>query len=745
MNRPFHRNWPPLLLAAVCIAVIAGALLAAPMPVAAQASIPASLLPQGGVEIASPDAISADDGGAWEVGIHGSAGNLTTATAAERYGMWYWLNGWFVRRYSFGESTAWEEDFKRSALGGTENFYIDSVDLQFYVGHGAAGRFTFDNASHDDGTMQSPGDCLSTWGDGDNEWLALTSCQVLSDPGLSNMRQCMNRQHLILGFVTNASAHNNYWQTQAYHFGWRLRNNWTVKDAWFGACDVADRGRTVRVIAEELSCFDDRPYSSSVCADVSDGDWWYWTHNCGTASASYVPEDLLQGQMPIFKVDPYGTDEANQDFAHLGDVFGINVESALQTAGIDEGPGTPPDPVANDPFFVSANVSGTLQMDKASGIFQYLNLSQTPSQQVEQAMAAQASSVNWIDQDAARRLADAFLTQNGLMPADAVFDDVVSDTVGSMVDGVTVADFEQNDTPVLQQVLYTRVLTEARVTAAGVTQEISYTVVGPGAKQKVGLPTAGTVNAAGVLQADVLGAQGGWRSVSPAVNVATGDALMVAIEDEDTIKNLYQALGEKVSLNQIPLEIESREILSTTLAFYENSTGDSQGELIPVRQVSVRFTLKDGGTSEDFVYIPTSSTYLPPYAEILDAPAGTAVTSGMTMTLTAADASKTLKALGVGDAFDFVMGYAGAGGTYLYNWYVDSVAPENKLTDLNPGDGAAKITFEVPAFPSDHARLLTIVLEVIDNDSPNDSRSVDVAQIIAPALFIPALNVAQNP
>ena len=741
MYSPFRRNWPLFVLAAICLA---GALVAAPMSVAAQDAVPASLMPQAGNEIAAPNATTADDGGPWELGVHGSAGNLTTATAAERYGMWYWLNGWFVRRYSFGESTAWEQDFKRSALGGTENYYIDNVDLQFYVGHRASGRFTFYNANHDDSTLQSPGDCFDSWGDRDNEWLALTSCQVLSGSGLGNMRQCMDGQHLILGFVSNAAAHNNFRDTQAYHFGWRLRYNWTLKDAWFGACDVAQRGRQVRIIAEELSCFNDRPYSSSVCADVNDSDWWYWTHNCGTASASYVPEDLLQGQMPVYKVVPYSTADATEDINHLTGVFGLPSQGVVQVARTDEGPGVPPDPVANDPFYTSTDVSGTLQMDKGSGIYQYLDLTQTPSQQVEQAMAAQAASATAIDADAAITIANDFLNRNGLMPADAVVDEVVLDTVDQATDSVSAAGYDvvQQVAP-LQQVLYTRVLTESRVTAAGVTQEITYTVVGPGAKQKVGLPTTGVVNAAGVLEAPVLSAQGGWRAVQQEVSAASGDAIMVNIEDEDTIKNLYLALGEMVALNPIPLDIESREVLSTTLAYYESTTGKSQGSLIPVRELNVRFTLNGGGTSDDFAYVPTSSTYLPPYAEILDAPTSTNVSSGMTMTLTAADATKTLKELGVGDDFDFVMGWNGAAGTYLYNWYVDSVAPENKLTDLNTSDGANKITFTVPTFDDAHERMLTIVLEVVDFDSENDSRSVDVAQIAAPALFMPAVSVPE--
>ena len=749
MNSPFHRNWPLLLLTAVCIAVIAGALLAAPMPVAAQAPVAASVLPQGGVETAAPNAITADDGGAWELGVHGTAGNLTTATAAERYGMWVWLNGWFVRRYSFAESTAWEEDFKRAALGGTENFYIDSVDLQFYVGHGSAGRITFDNASHDDSTMQSPGDCNTTWGDNDNEWLAMTSCQVLSGTGLANMAQCMNRQHLILGFYTNASAHNNYWQTQAYHFGRYMRYGYNMTQAWFNACDVADRGRIVRAIAEETACFSDNPYYSSVCADVYDSDYYWYTHYCGTASASYVPVDLLQGEVPIFQVAPYSTGEINRDIGKLGNAFNITITPTVQAAWTSEGPGTPPDPQEGSPFLVSTDVSRTLELDASSGLFHYVDLGQqfTP-QQAEAALAAQASSVNTIDNDIARRTADKFLNDFGLMQPDAVFDEVVQDMTGFIQDrnaGVTAADIEQAEVPVSLQVLYTRFLTESRVTAAGVTQEISYTVVGPGAKQKVALPMTGTVSAAGVLQADPLGVQGGWRGVQQPVSAATGEPLMAPIYTAGIAGDLYLTLGEKVAMNDIPLEIKSREILSSTLAYWEETAGSSQGELIPVYEFNVRFTISGTNeTTDDFVYVPASPIYLRPYAEILDEPT-VDVSPGVSLTLTAADASKTLAALGVGDDFNFVMGYAGAAGDYVYNWYLDSVAPENQLPD--PSGFDTTITLAVPFADATHTRSLTIVLAVEDTSSPNQSIGTDVAVInVNPALFMPALSAPeQNP
>lgn len=743
MNRQFVRqHWQAALWRALAFSLVATLLLA---PVVQAAEPGQEPTPAGGSQGATlSNAVTADDGGAWELGVHGSAGNLTQATAAERYGMWYWLNGWFTQRYSYNEASAWERDFKRSALGGTENSYIDSVDLQFYVGHGAPGLFTFDNANWTDSTLQAPGDCNTAWGDGDNEWLALTSCQVLADSALGSMAQCMNRQHLILGFVTNASAHNNYWDTQAYHFGRYMRSGYNMTQSWFKACDVAQRGRTTRVIAEETSCFDDNPYYSSVCADTLDSDYYWYTHSCGTESATQVPLNLLADELPIYKVAPYSLAEAASDYSALGATFGVPVTATLQAAALGEDV-DPPTPPGTTPFFVTTNVSKTLEMDKGSGIYNYSDLSQMwNGNQAQQVLAVKASSVNAITNDDARRIADAFLAQHNLMPSDGVFYEVVSDTVGTQAHGaiMSASAVAAQETPALLQVIYSRKLTVPVVMASGVGADLSFTVVGPGAKQKVYIPTTGQVNAAGVLAADPVGVQGGWRDIEPLVNAASGEQVMTTIIDANTAKALYLALDKEVTMNSVPLDVKSREVLSQTLAYWENAPGSSQGELIPVYELKVKFTEKNtDAVSEDFVYLPASPQYMRPVAKILNAPTG--AQQGAQLTLTAADASKTLKALGVGDAFDFVMGYNGAAGTYTYEWYLGSVAPENKIVDLNTNDGATNITFTVPRVSNDHDSTVDVVLVVKDVESPNAlsaGTATTTAQFTAPVIYMPLVN-----
>jgi len=704
-----------------------------------------------GADGVAPAAVSADDGGAWELGLHGSAGNLTQATAAERYGMRYWLNGWFVTRYNFNENSAWEEDFKKSSLGGTENSYIDSVDLQFYVGHGSPGRFTFDNASHDDSTLVAPTDCNTTWGDGDNEWLALTSCQVLANSAIGSMAQCMNRQHLILGFVTNASAHNNFWDTQAYHFGRYMRYGYNMTQSWFKACDVAQRGRTTRVIAEETACFNDNPYYGSVCADVLDNDYYWYTHACGTETAAYVNTDEMTLQMPVFRVNPYGLDDANRDFSRLGGIVNVPVTRTVTLRSPNEDVDPPPGPREDD-FLVAMDQGKALELDTDSGIYQYSDLGQLWNDtQAVQALSLNAAAANAISADDAKTIADAFLNNNNLMGDGSVFYEVVSDTVGSIltksssVNGAaaTAEEVAAAEVPAVWQVIYTRVLNAPVVTAAGNTAEITFTVVGPGAKQKVYVPVAAPVGAASVLATDPVGLQGGWRGVSPAVSAATGEQIMADILDAETIKRLYLVLDKEVTMNSIPLDIKSREILSYTLAYWESAPGNSQGELIPVYELKVRVVEKETDlVSENFDYVPASPAYMRPLARITNAPT-TGQEEGTRLTLTAADASQTLKALGIGsvaDNFDFVMGYAGAAGTYAYEWYLGDVAPENKIVDLNTGDGPRNVTFNLPAVPAGHGDVVEVNLVVRDLDGPNPDASVSTTAasiLVNSKVFLP--------
>lgn len=717
-----------------CLAAAIGVFMALQAgPVSAAFELETPTYASGDVEAAtgaSPAAVL-DDGGPWELGIHGTAGDLPAATAAERAGMSFWLAprpNW-VLRYSFNESTAWERDFKRAALGGTENNYIDAVDLQFYVGHGWPGGFTFANANFNDGSLV-PNDCYRSWGTNDNEWLALTSCQVLATSNLSNWAACMNGQHLIMGFVTNASAYNNLFSTQAYHFGRYIHYNYSMPQAWYKACDVAQRGRITRTIINELACLNDKPNSGQVCADSYDWDWWYQTHACGTETAIYVPSQEIT-QLPVFQMSPYSLEEAAADFENLGDIFGIPVSTTVQMALAQQDASG---------FFTGTAGGLNIDMDKSSGIFNFSNLDELwTGEQAVRAMQVTAASPNFITQDDARTIADTFLRNSGLSGDGAVFYEVVSDTISSEIiipegaSAATAASIMQDveETPLVWQVIYSRRLNADVMSVAGTLVNHEFSVVGPGAKQKVYVPVAAEVGVANVLATAPVGVQGGWRSVGPVISAATGLAVMVDILTPQQAEDLYLALPSDVPLNDIPLDIKDREVLSNTIAYWEEAPGVSQGEMIPVYELLVRMTERQSDeVMDEYVYVPANEFYMRPIARIVEAPA--VITAGDTFTLTAADASQTLRELGLAD-YDFAMG----SGDYLYEWFIDGVAVEGDATL-----GGRVVTGVVAPFSSSgRVSALNLQLRVTDIASPNQSFSLanttitSVPQVLLPTLF----------
>ncbi|WP_428267906.1 DUF6345 domain-containing protein [Haliangium sp.] len=140
-----------------------------------------------------------------------------------------------TQRFVWLGTNAWEQDFKAPG----DSTWIDNTDITFYVGHGSGNGFTFEDTSHDDGTLFHT-DADDDWGDLDLEWLALLSCRVLSkDWGgkshFTRWKQEFDGLHLLLGFHTLAYA----WDSFSGEFASNMvDHDMTVQQAWFEA--VAD-------------------------------------------------------------------------------------------------------------------------------------------------------------------------------------------------------------------------------------------------------------------------------------------------------------------------------------------------------------------------------------------------------------------------------------------------------------------------------------------------------------------------
>jgi hypothetical protein len=681
-----------------------------------------------------PMSILADDGGNWEVGVHHSACDYdwdAYASYVEGWGLYKKLTDWcgwgsydWNGRYRYGNTWAWEEDFKRYSAGGKEYMYLDTVDLQFYVGHGGPwGNFTFCNTAHDDKWLTTS-DCYRSWGNGDNEWVALTSCQVLADSQLANWARCMYGTHLILGFKTNARAHMDYWKTQGYNFAKYICYGYTVPQAWYRAADRSQpAGRVVRTLINELDCLNDRPRTGYVCADSYDWDAWVQTVTAGSEHARYVNVDALQGQMPVYGTAPLSLAEATNQYNHLGSVFGVTVTPTIKA--MQEG---------DNEVWRDIQDGHDLEMDSSAGLYGYLDINNMWTFTQTQPSALMAPMVTAQD---ARTIADQFLTDNGLMPDDAQFYEVAADTIsgGDVVSGSVAAmnaSLFADERTTAWQVIYSRVLTYTPPSRLGVDQEtIEFSVVGPGAKQKVYVGTgAAGPGMLAVNQVPVLGAMGGWREIDESVTrqgLNTVDILTPA-----QIYMLHDQLHDLVTLSPPPIQADAREILTHTVAYYEHGIGTSQAELIPVYDLTVEYSQGGEVAATDHAYVPANETYMRPFARIDSAPTEM-VNVGETIGLEAADASRTLADLGYDPSLNFTLGF-GSADDYVYNWYVNSVEEGNLI-----GTGRV-ISYTVTAHSTTRTglpeqRIILAVTDTLNPDQPTTLNSVGLN--VFPRVLLP--------
>ncbi|HEX7401094.1 MAG TPA: DUF6345 domain-containing protein, partial [candidate division Zixibacteria bacterium] len=244
----------------------------------------------------------ADDDGGWEIGVEWindyppGVGDLDNRDL-DALGLYNRVGeqpGW-TKVFEWGNASAFEEDFKRSGLGGDEDDEIDQVDMVFFSGHGTFGSEIWDptwgssrralifGVEHDDYYLV-PGeggrwlDGTNSWGDVDLEWLASVSCRSMRDHRY--WANCMNGLHLILGWETDAR------DTPLFGASWAINliAGRTVTQAWFSAADgiydPRDGPWIAGVIAEVRRNFDDHLWGvGEVSPDPAPDRWYcYWTH-----------------------------------------------------------------------------------------------------------------------------------------------------------------------------------------------------------------------------------------------------------------------------------------------------------------------------------------------------------------------------------------------------------------------------------------------------------------------------------
>jgi hypothetical protein len=137
-------------------------------------------------------------------------------------------------RFFWGESNAYESDFKKPPLG-LDPDWVDNVDLQWFDGHGNPSGIRVGSAGDTPGNA-FVGYTEVLWGDGDLEWMALESCKVLRDMNKYNVpvdQRWIPRfagLHLLLGYTTNSYE---AWDIDPEVFAeWMVYDNATVLASW---------------------------------------------------------------------------------------------------------------------------------------------------------------------------------------------------------------------------------------------------------------------------------------------------------------------------------------------------------------------------------------------------------------------------------------------------------------------------------------------------------------------------------
>jgi hypothetical protein len=150
-------------------------------------------------------------------------------------------------RFTWTGPMSWKLDFIEEPAGWDQN-EVDNADMVFYVGHGSPQSITFTAGPGSDPTRLFYNQAPQAWGDTDQEWMCLLSCDVLQYSDNGNL--VWNRWggdfaglHVLTGFGTLAWAQTGFPAVYTDNLlGWRHFGGvpipappMTVVGAWFSA------------------------------------------------------------------------------------------------------------------------------------------------------------------------------------------------------------------------------------------------------------------------------------------------------------------------------------------------------------------------------------------------------------------------------------------------------------------------------------------------------------------------------
>lgn len=165
--------------------------------------------------------------------------------------------------------------YMRSAVGGSENSWVDSTDIHFRNSHCGTAWDSFwgkylSSIPFTDGDV-TPGEAYRSWGDYDLEWMASKCCSLLRDDSRAYWYTTFDGLHLMLGFKTSSFGAANFGRDWADRMKkmtilWWTFDGQTVTQAWFNTTDATQpSGTTARVLAEVYDNYNDHLWGQRLC------------------------------------------------------------------------------------------------------------------------------------------------------------------------------------------------------------------------------------------------------------------------------------------------------------------------------------------------------------------------------------------------------------------------------------------------------------------------------------------------
>ena len=188
----------------------------------------------------------------------------------------------YTGRFNWGNNAAWATDFmdKDVVASGGDHDWVDTVDIAYHADHGNIGIFGF-GVANDRCIVSTKNNCR--WGDNyDLEWIVLDDCSVLRHGYHSEWLSTFQNLHMIISFDTN--AHDDGQRGRI--FAEKLIAGWSIKQAWWYACDQTEGSSTYAAIAGAsdgtTDIYNEHIWKFGyVSPDPISIAWWWWTnHRC---------------------------------------------------------------------------------------------------------------------------------------------------------------------------------------------------------------------------------------------------------------------------------------------------------------------------------------------------------------------------------------------------------------------------------------------------------------------------------